>query len=712
MSEAEGVVATAGAGMRAAFSGVGQGLLALATSPWTWAIAGAAALAYLGYEFSQVSSDTKTFLANWNSLESSDTASQFLVDSGSEISQIYGTKLPQSMKAAAAGMTPFYNAFHGIFSSLEAPTHGVASGFAAIGDALKDMGKAAVDYIPDLIVGQQAQNSVNAYKAAIAGLSANQQTLFKVAGTTMKDNSIGFAQALGLMDAAGIKSGESFGEDMTQVEGLVAGYKALGEKGGNLQSSINAVTLSTELQESEISSITGAWTAFINLVTGGESSFVTVAQQVAGTMTAAGGAAATLSISNGKVSSSITAASGAVVKAKVNIDALTTAGLALKSTFIQTEQAMSGSLNSLLQLSSAGGQGAKGIREVDQAGKDYVASLLPLAQGSQDATTMLYGLAQQAGYGGVNSFKALAQWVGNIKNPMQQAETITQRLTVAAGNLATDVTNLANAINTNLATAMATAISGGSKVQTALDNMYTALHKNSDIMDGAVKKAAQNLAVSLLDDLGGNVDAAKGKFEAFYIMMGESKTAADKMWASVVRLAQAMDGIHNVSATISVNETVSGTAAGTGGGAHITHNAAGTPSASPGWSWVGEAGPELVKFHGGETVVPNHAVGGYAGGAGWYDGGGTSPALPPSSAARAGEARAAAAACDRQARTFACAPDAGRARDGRKRCCPISWERPRDISGEIADPPLACSSRASPFPLRFPPVAIRQFYSI
>ena len=60
----------------------------------------------------------------------------------------------------------------------------------------------------------------------------------------------------------------------------------------------------------------------------------------------------------------------------------------------------------------------------------------------------------------------------------------------------------------------------------------------------------------------------------------------------------------------------------------ITHNAAGTPSASPGWSWVGEAGPELVKFHGGETVVPNHAVGGYAGGAGWYDGG-YMPGLAP-----------------------------------------------------------------------------------
>jgi Transglycosylase SLT domain len=36
----------------------------------------------------------------------------------------------------------------------------------------------------------------------------------------------------------------------------------------------------------------------------------------------------------------------------------------------------------------------------------------------------------------------------------------------------------------------------------------------------------------------------------------------------------------------------------------------GTASALPGWAWVGERGPELVKFRGGEQVAPVHAGGG------------------------------------------------------------------------------------------------------
>lgn len=34
--------------------------------------------------------------------------------------------------------------------------------------------------------------------------------------------------------------------------------------------------------------------------------------------------------------------------------------------------------------------------------------------------------------------------------------------------------------------------------------------------------------------------------------------------------------------------------------------ASGTSGAAPGWAWVGEKGPELVKMKGGEVVIPNH----------------------------------------------------------------------------------------------------------
>jgi len=40
----------------------------------------------------------------------------------------------------------------------------------------------------------------------------------------------------------------------------------------------------------------------------------------------------------------------------------------------------------------------------------------------------------------------------------------------------------------------------------------------------------------------------------------------------------------------------------------------GTAGAAPGWAWVGERGPELVRMVGGEEVVPNHLIGGFAGG--------------------------------------------------------------------------------------------------
>ena len=40
--------------------------------------------------------------------------------------------------------------------------------------------------------------------------------------------------------------------------------------------------------------------------------------------------------------------------------------------------------------------------------------------------------------------------------------------------------------------------------------------------------------------------------------------------------------------------------------------AGGTGGASAGWAWVGERGPELVNFSGGETVLPTGSFGGYA----------------------------------------------------------------------------------------------------
>ena len=67
--------------------------------------------------------------------------------------------------------------------------------------------------------------------------------------------------------------------------------------------------------------------------------------------------------------------------------------------------------------------------------------------------------------------------------------------------------------------------------------------------------------------------------------------------------------LHGKSVTIQVGEGVF-RKPGPGGG-----YASGTGGAAPGWAWVGERGPELVKMGGGEVVIPNHALQGFADGA-------------------------------------------------------------------------------------------------
>ena len=73
--------------------------------------------------------------------------------------------------------------------------------------------------------------------------------------------------------------------------------------------------------------------------------------------------------------------------------------------------------------------------------------------------------------------------------------------------------------------------------------------------------------------------------------------------------------LNNIPASKTSTVTVN-TVYTSSGGQRAKGYATGTPAAAPGWAWVGEAGPELVKFRGGETVVPNSVSTGYANGAG------------------------------------------------------------------------------------------------
>jgi len=265
-----------------------------------------------------------------------------------------------------------------------------------------------------------------------------------------------------------------------------------------------------------------------------------------------------LSDSGGKTGLSTTLGSVAAKagNARFAIDGLSASSLQLNETFGQGITDANQAMNSLLMMASAAGLGAKGTAMLTQAGKDMVAQMLPMADGSSEATAQLYALAQQAGYQGPDAFQSLVTWVGKTGNAEQNLQTITSKLTVASANLATDVNNLAQALNQTLNQAMATAIfqaSGGQAAISAFANAAMKSHGNIDDL----KSSAKGLATELLD-MTGNTAQAKQEFETLAAMFGIGTTKADQLWKSVVRLAEAESRIpKNVKSTIEIYEILS-----------------------------------------------------------------------------------------------------------------------------------------------------------
>ncbi|WP_426126332.1 phage tail tape-measure protein [Pararhizobium sp. PWRC1-1] len=121
-------------------------------------------------------------------------------------------------------------------------------------------------------------------------------------------------------------------------------------------------------------------------------------------------------------------------------------------------------------------------------------------------------------------------------------------------------------------------------------------------------------------------ELTKGFFDDFFSGLENGKSVWESFGdAALGVLSKISDKLLNdvVDALFEVNKAGAGSGGGLlsgilglfGGGqmgiakaGGIGMYAAGTPAARPGVAWVGEKGPELVRFKGGEEVIPNHRV--------------------------------------------------------------------------------------------------------
>ena len=498
---------------------------ALALSPWAWAVVAAAALADVVYEAGRASASVTGLIGTLNTGIASDNASAAIL----QINSAIGTLNTSISQVSTAQIMKGWNTLGGTANSFgkDALAFGQDwtkswSDFAGgnVIGSVENLGKAVKGiFVPGQGAAIQATDNISAYKGAIISLSKEQTALFSETGSLITQG-YSYSDALALMDLAGVNAGDSFALMQQKVANLISGYKEMSVSGGLLTGALDAVTFASEQQKSSVSAITGGWTAFLGVVTGGASAFITFEQGM-NTMNADAAASG----------ASMEGTGTAALTLKKSLGTVSDASLTLQSQFQSQISSASAVEAALLNQASAAGLGAKGTAMLTQAGKDLVAQLIPTASGSKEATAELYAFAQTAGYTGPDSLKSLTLWLGNTKDATKNLDGIVSTLTIDSSNLADDMNNLASALQQNLSTAMAAAIfqvGGGQKV---FDNFATAARSSHDNL-GAMTASAQALATALVATLG-NTAQAQAEFVVFAEKLGFTRAQAEALWNQV-----------------------------------------------------------------------------------------------------------------------------------------------------------------------------------
>jgi len=442
---------------------------------------------------------------------------------------------------------------------------------------------------------QQSQQAAATYNA---GLQQQQQDLNNVTqgaiylAATYKTNLVG---ALALADLANVKlangilgSGQAAQIARMQIASLVQGYEAMGQPLTAVGSDMTALAIQSGLANTQVSKLNQAWDQFMQNLTGGTSGLANFVQSLQNMGSVAASTTNNLANGTGKISLSVSQFAD-------SLKTFTGNGAQAWQNFDQVVGSTAPQLIDWLR--TAGAEGALSGGQFTQAVLGMVSSLTGFASASPTAQAELLGLVQQVDPN-IQTWGQLTTRIKDTGASLKNTQDAVQQATAKMGDMAQVAQNLGtvmqNALLTSLSQAKIQASGAGAAMQTY----------EQDIMNAgtSASKTAGDRA-ALISDL-------------------EKLGYSAKQAAQLVQLvANNINNLHDKTVTITVNTVARGTAAGSGGGTRIVNGgyASGTPAAPSGWAWVGEAGPELVKFRGGEQVLPNQVSRGFAQGA--YTGG-------------------------------------------------------------------------------------------
>jgi hypothetical protein len=345
-----------------------------------------------------------------------------------------------------------------------------------------------VTYQRGIAVTSQALQSAT---SNVAQYTTGQQKL-NTQAQMVSDRIAGLAQtygsntaALGALNAAGITTAQlldtnsqHWATTLIQVSATTQAYRLLGSQTGTLGNDLDALGRTETAQYSATQKLNTAWSQFISDVTGSQGAFDTFDQglQTLGT----DGAKFTLRLGDLSVK-------GTQVKAA--IDSLSVSGLNLNQAFTQQVSNTSALYETWRTAGIAGNEFTQGV-------KDSIAPLTKYAAGSQEATAQLVALAEQAGYQGPVSMKALVGWLGNTKNAIQGVKNVTNDATTQEALLTGAMHAQGDYISSTLIGDINQAILKYSNVQTAATNYGNAIAQSGRDSDNA-----QAARTTLINDL-------------------------------------------------------------------------------------------------------------------------------------------------------------------------------------------------------------------
>jgi hypothetical protein len=330
-------------------------------------------------------------------------------------------------------------------------------------------------------------------------------------------------ESFALMDLAGVKVTDSLATQKTKVDDLVTGWLNMGVQGYQLKNGMNqlgaaidSVSLASELQDSSITTLTGDFSSFLQLVASGETGLETF-----------GSGIYTVDTNLKATGAAMTGVNAASFTLRQSWEAQLTAGQGL--------------YNNLLLQNAAAGNTKRTNAELADSGRDLVSILLAQGGAGRESVQGTYALAQTMGYTGKATYDALEKWSGgnhNVTGTLKDLNKQVGDLETGSSNLNTDVLNLAAAIGTNLNNAIAAGLVGMPQITKAVAGLYQYILDNRSKLSGGITPREQSLSDSVANALVAvygttpqGLAQAKDEFLATLSQMGVARQQALALWA-------------------------------------------------------------------------------------------------------------------------------------------------------------------------------------